>query len=93
MVCAKSSVWQTSAMTTFASSELVNGSREQPIFTSVPYPVLEQLLGQILELFLPSIISQNVAILGPSRWTRWIRATGVLQRSVVSDSLKPSSLV
>ena len=43
--------------------------RQQPIFASVPNRVLVQLLGQILELLLPSSISQNVSILGPSRWS------------------------
>ena len=73
--------WQPSAETRFACcrpdfSQLLMGHREQPIFAIVPNLVLVQLLGQFLELPLPSSRSRNVAALGPSRSSHRIHAEG-----------------
>ena len=88
--------WQPSAETRFACcrpdfSQLLMGHREQPIFAIVPNLVLVQLLGQFLELPLPSSRSRNVAALGPSRSSHRIHAEGVSQRSVASRSLRSTS--
>ena len=64
------------------SSQLLMGHREQPIFAIVPNLVLVQLLGQFLELLLPSSRSRNVAIL-----VHFIRYTEFMLKVCYSDWL------
>ena len=95
-VCAGSSIWAAFGgdkicLLSSRLSQLLTGHREQPIFAIVPNLVLIQLLGQFLELLLPSSRPGNVAILGPSHSSHRIHAEGVSQRSATSGSLRPSS--
>ena len=96
MVCERSSYFGSFlARTRFAccrpdSSQVLMGRREQPIFAIVPNLVLVQLFGQFPERLLPSSRSRNVPILDPSH-PHWIHVEGASQRSVASDSLRPSS--